>query len=657
MATGVAKEADEDRHRHGQARRKAGAEDGRRKKAAPLTRAAAEAAVKLFPFGHATHPQWRMAAGLVLAQLRAQMALPDYAQRAHAGPALHHRPLRGRGAGHPGPPGRRAAGGHRLVRHRGRGHRVHQRRILRRAGAGGDAVRAAARPVPRVLRRGAAGGGGMGFEPHTALVHADAGTPDVAELIAEMAARTATGYLFGGLASSRADTVQFAVGGNGNIKGQGAAGGVFRGGLSGVAFGEGVRAGLARDAGLPAGRGAAHVITAAEGNVVTELDGEPALDVLLRDTGHLAGRSRRPAMRGAARHAGRPDRGRAATRSGRTGNFGTDVRRAPHHRPRPGAPRRGGGRPGRAGHAPGLLPAQRAGRARRPDAHLRRDPRGTGARGDCRWPVASRARRRPRRRPRRSPARRIAGAVYVSCAGRGGPHFGGPSAELQIVRRALGDVPLVGFFAGGEIARHHLYGYTGVLTVFRLDMAARSSHRMPGHLAGRSLGPAAGRRGRRHVAARGSRGAPCGPTLWHGKAHAPLDGGGVRAAFALHRPGPSGRIPARHPALRASRHGLRRPRGAAHRPLRLARDGVPPEGASSRSPPARPLVLAELAAAARLRLHAAAAAAGRRRRARRANCCSRSACSGPRTSSTGRSRWTPACWRSAGSASTASPAS
>ena len=41
-----------------------------------------------------------------------------------------------------------------------------------------------------------------------------------------------------------------------------------------------------------------------------------------------------------------------------------------------------------------------------------------------------------------------------------------PSAELQIVRRALGDVSLVGFFAGGEIARHHLYGYTGVLTFF-----------------------------------------------------------------------------------------------------------------------------------------------------------------------------------------------
>jgi predicted dienelactone hydrolase len=61
---------------------------------------------------------------------------------------------------------------------------------------------------------------------------------------------------------------------------------------------------------------------------------------------------------------------------------------------------------------------------------------------------------------------RIAGAIYVSCSGRGGPHFGGPSAEALIVQHALGDVPLVGFFAAGEIAHHRLYGYTGVLTVF-----------------------------------------------------------------------------------------------------------------------------------------------------------------------------------------------
>ncbi len=35
--------------------------------------------MSLFPYAHATHPQWPMAAALVLAQLRAQMTLPGYA--------------------------------------------------------------------------------------------------------------------------------------------------------------------------------------------------------------------------------------------------------------------------------------------------------------------------------------------------------------------------------------------------------------------------------------------------------------------------------------------------------------------------------------------------------------------------------------------------
>jgi small ligand-binding sensory domain FIST len=60
----------------------------------------------------------------------------------------------------------------------------------------------------------------------------------------------------------------------------------------------------------------------------------------------------------------------------------------------------------------------------------------------------------------------IVGAVYVSCVGRGGAHFGWPHAEMQIIRQALGDVPLVGFFASGEVAYEHLYAFTGVLTVF-----------------------------------------------------------------------------------------------------------------------------------------------------------------------------------------------
>jgi small ligand-binding sensory domain FIST len=70
------------------------------------------------------------------------------------------------------------------------------------------------------------------------------------------------------------------------------------------------------------------------------------------------------------------------------------------------------------------------------------------------------------------PPREMVGALYVSCTGRGGPHFGGPSAELQIIQQALGEVPLTGYFAGGEIAHHHLYGYTGVLTVFVKERAS-----------------------------------------------------------------------------------------------------------------------------------------------------------------------------------------
>jgi small ligand-binding sensory domain FIST len=58
------------------------------------------------------------------------------------------------------------------------------------------------------------------------------------------------------------------------------------------------------------------------------------------------------------------------------------------------------------------------------------------------------------------------GALYYSCVARGEHMFGRRGAELELVRRALGDVPLVGFFCNGEISRDRLYGYTGVLTVF-----------------------------------------------------------------------------------------------------------------------------------------------------------------------------------------------
>jgi small ligand-binding sensory domain FIST len=58
------------------------------------------------------------------------------------------------------------------------------------------------------------------------------------------------------------------------------------------------------------------------------------------------------------------------------------------------------------------------------------------------------------------------GGVYVSCLGRGASLFGANSQELRLIQDELGEFPLVGFYANGEISQDRLYGYTGVLTLF-----------------------------------------------------------------------------------------------------------------------------------------------------------------------------------------------
>jgi small ligand-binding sensory domain FIST len=60
----------------------------------------------------------------------------------------------------------------------------------------------------------------------------------------------------------------------------------------------------------------------------------------------------------------------------------------------------------------------------------------------------------------------IRGGVYVSCLARGRSLFGTTGAEVGLLQSQLGEFPLVGFFANGEIADQRLYGYTGVLTLF-----------------------------------------------------------------------------------------------------------------------------------------------------------------------------------------------
>ena len=422
--------------------------------------------MKLFPYGHATHPQWPMAAGLVLAQLRAHMALPGYATAPTLG-LLY------------------------ITDH----YAVHAQEILDFLGAelpevtdwsGTVGVGIASNNVeyfdepalsvmlcdlPHDQYRVFSGVSPLPsvasgrFKAHTALVHADSGSPDVADLISEMAERTGSGYVFGGLAASRSKTVQFALSGYGNVKGHGAASGVFSGGLSGVAFTQQAALMSRVTQGCqPVSRN--HEITACEGHVVTELDGEPALDVLLAtlkvtlDEPRAALAKVRSTLVGLSH----PQEVLNDRRVSYPGQFGAEV--VVRHII--------GLDPGRKGIAVSGAPevgmtlafCERNAQAARADlirvcAEIREELEPE----ELTLEVAN-ALSAPEAESAPHPARRIAGAIYVSCAGRGGPHFGAPSAELQIVRRALGDVPLVGFFAGGEIARHHLYGYTGVLTVF-----------------------------------------------------------------------------------------------------------------------------------------------------------------------------------------------
>ena len=269
----------------------------------------------------------------------------------------------------------------------------------------------------RVFSGGAAA---FTFTPHTALVHADVRTPDVAELIAEMADRTATGYLFGGLASSRGDVVQFAVGGNGNLQGHGKAGGVFRGGLSGVAFAEGVQL-VSRVTQGCRPIAPARTITGADGNLVTELDGDPALDVLLEDL-HVTLEQPEAAMAALrATLVGLTQASQDVT--DRAGHFGTDVvvRHLIGLDPR----RRGVAIADKVEEDEArVLPAQCRSRARTWCASVRRSAR-NWSRRNCRWrwPVRSpcRMRWRPLRPRARSPARSTSAAPAAAVPISAGP--------------------------------------------------------------------------------------------------------------------------------------------------------------------------------------------------------------------------------------------
>jgi small ligand-binding sensory domain FIST len=57
-------------------------------------------------------------------------------------------------------------------------------------------------------------------------------------------------------------------------------------------------------------------------------------------------------------------------------------------------------------------------------------------------------------------------ALYISCIARGFTEEKQPNNEMKIIHDIIGNVPMTGFYAGGEISNARLYGYTGILTLF-----------------------------------------------------------------------------------------------------------------------------------------------------------------------------------------------
>ena len=239
---------------------------------------------------------------------------------------------------------------------------------------------------------------------HFAVVHADPGAPDVAGLVSDVSARLAPGYVVGGISSSRAATVQVAND-------------VLSGGLSGATITHKVATRLTQGCVPFPGR---FRVTDCTDNVIATLDGRPALDVLIET---VQGERAQLLV-------GLPVPGSESGDYTARNLVGVDAAKrliAIGDLVEPGDE---------------IVFCKRDAAAARADLER--------ALGELR---AS------------TPAPR--GALYYSCVARGEHMFGHRGAELALVRQALGDVPLVGFFCNGEISRDRLYGYTGVLTLFQ----------------------------------------------------------------------------------------------------------------------------------------------------------------------------------------------
>jgi small ligand-binding sensory domain FIST len=249
--------------------------------------------------------------------------------------------------------------------------------------------------------------------PGLAIAHADPRCDDLPGVIERLAA-SSDSFVVGGLSSSRGKMVQLA----GHLE-EGAVNGVRL--APEVAVVTGLTQGCAPI-------GVTHAITAGQHNVIFELDGRAALDVLKQDVGDIL--ARRLERLAGYIHVSFPVAGSD------TGDYlvrnlvGIDQQR-------------------------GWIAV---GEVIEPGRAIRFVRRDRAAAEEDLVRMLGALKRRLAAPPK--------AGLYFSCVARGPNLFGPNSEEVAILRRELGEFPLAGLFCNGEISNARLYGYTGVLTLF-----------------------------------------------------------------------------------------------------------------------------------------------------------------------------------------------
>lgn len=250
--------------------------------------------------------------------------------------------------------------------------------------------------------------------PHVGVIHGDPSNPATPNVIQKISETVPAAYLVGGLTSSNFENYQVAND-------------IVQGSVSGIFFSPEVSTVIGHTQGCtPLDQ--KHVITKAERNLLIELDGRPALDVLREDIGEVLAKDLNKIT--GYIFAGLPieysDTADYLVRN--IIGFDEDEK---------------------------IIAVGDYIYEGSKFMFCRRD--GNSARTDMLRMLAT-MKSRLQGIPR--------GGLYYSCLGRGRYQFGDNSEELNMIKEELGDFPLAGFFANGEIFHNRLYGYTGVLVLF-----------------------------------------------------------------------------------------------------------------------------------------------------------------------------------------------